>query len=235
MKTVVMHGVDRHAVDATRDERRVRVPLGPGGALSGGRFHRRTALPRDDRQLMGAIARAREGDHDALRYLYVRYADNVYGYVASIVRDDHEAEDVTQQVFLRLMSMLVKYEPRNVPFSSWLLRLAHNAAIDDLRRRRATPVENVRGADEPADGRAHEGLSLFREALGTLPADQRTVVVLRHVVGLTPGEIAQRLGRSENSIHGLHHRGRRALRTELRRLHGGPVTVSRRGRKAPSA
>jgi RNA polymerase sigma-70 factor, ECF subfamily len=233
MKTAVMHGVDRHAVDATRDERR--VPLGPGGALSGGRFHRRTALPRDDRQLMGAIARAREGDHDALRYLYVRYADNVYGYVASIVRDDHEAEDVTQQVFLRLMSMLVKYEPRNVPFSSWLLRLAHNAAIDDLRRRRATPVENVRGPDEPADRRAYEGLSLFREALGTLPADQRTVVVLRHVVGLTPGEIAERLGRSENSIHGLHHRGRRALRTELRRLHGGPVTVSRPGRTAAAS
>jgi RNA polymerase sigma-70 factor (ECF subfamily) len=238
MKTT--HGVDLHAVDATRGEHRAtrdahRVPLGPDSALSGGRFHRRTALPRDDRQLMGAVARAREGDHDALRYLYVRYADNVYGYVASIVRDDHEAEDVTQQVFLKLMSMLGKYEQRAVPFSSWLLRLAHNAAVDDLRRRRATPVENVRGADEPADGRAHEGLSLFREALGTLPADQRTVVVLRHVVGLTPGEIAQRLGRSENSIHGLHHRGRRALRTELRRLHGGPVTLSRRGRKAPSA
>jgi RNA polymerase sigma-70 factor (ECF subfamily) len=225
MKKAATGGVHLHAVDATRDEHL--VPPGPS-ALSGGRFHRRTALPRDERQLIGAVARAREGDHDALRYLYVRYADNVYGYVASIVRDEHEAEDVTQQVFLKLMSVLDKYEPRNVPFSSWLLRLAHNAAVDDLRRRRATPVEDMRGADEPADVRGYEGLSLFREALATLPEDQRTVVVLRHVVGLTPGEIAERLGRSENSIHGLHHRGRRALRTELRRLHCGPVTVSRR-------
>jgi RNA polymerase sigma-70 factor (ECF subfamily) len=227
MKKAATCGVHVHAVDATRDEQR--VPPGPN-ALSGGRFHRRTALARDDRALMDAVARAREGDHDALRYLYARYADNVYGYVASIVRDEHEAEDVTQQVFLKLMSVLDKYEQRGVPFSSWLLRLAHNAAVDDLRRRRATPMEDARGADEPAD----EGLSPLREALATLPEDQRTVVVLRHIVGLTPGEIAQLLGRSENSIHGLHHRGRRALRTELRRLHCAPVTVSRRQRPPES-
>jgi RNA polymerase sigma-70 factor (ECF subfamily) len=226
MKKAATCGVHLHAVEAKRDEQR--VPLGPN-ALPGGRFHRRTALPREDRALRGAVARAREGDHEALRDLYVRYADNVYGYVASIVRDEHEAEDVTQQVFLKLMSVLDRYEQRNVPFSSWLLRVAHNAAVDDLRHRRATPVEDVRGADEPADVRASEGLSLFRQALGTLPTDQRTVVALRHVVGLTAGEIAQRLGRSENSIHGLQRRGRRALRTELRRLHGGPATVSRPG------
>jgi RNA polymerase sigma-70 factor, ECF subfamily len=54
------------------------------------------------------------------------------------------------------------------------------------------------------------------------------VVVLRHVVGLTPGEIAERLGRSENSIHGLHHRGRRALQSQLRQLDCAPATTRRR-------
>jgi RNA polymerase sigma-70 factor (ECF subfamily) len=60
-----------------------------------------------------------------------------------------------------------------------------------------------------------------------LPEDQREVVFLRHVVGLTPGEIADRLGRSESSIHGLHHRGRRALQVQLTRVDSAPFTQGR--------
>jgi RNA polymerase sigma-70 factor, ECF subfamily len=201
-----------------------------GAGVLSGRFRRATRL--DDgpsaRVIAQAVSRAKQGDRDAVRYLYIRYADNVYGYVASIVRDEHEAEDVTQQVFAKLMTVIGKYEQREVPFSSWLLRLAHNAAIDHLRRRLATPVEEVRAADECAEGRESEGVRALGMALATLPEDQRKVVVLRHLVGLSPGEIAEQLGRSENSIHGLHHRGRRALKQELHRLESGPVTMRRR-------
>ena len=86
-----------------------------------------------------AVARAKDGDDDALRFLYLRYADNVYGYVCSIVHDEHEAEDVTQHIFAKLMTALDRYEPRVMPFSSWILRVAHNAAIDHVRARRPTP------------------------------------------------------------------------------------------------
>ena len=68
----------------------------------------------------------------------------------------------------------------------------------------------------------------MRTALATLPDEQRQVVILRHVVGLTPGEIAERMGRSEGSIHGLHHRGRRALQRELERLDSTPFTRATR-------
>ncbi len=170
-----------------------------------------------------AVARAKEGDQDALRFLYVSYSNNVYGYVRSIVRDDHEAEDVTQHVFAKLMTRIVKYDDRGVPFFAWLLRLARNVAIDHLRANRLTPTENVLDPDSSSaiDGDHAEAV---RTALATLPEEQREVVILRHVVGLTPGEIADRLGRSEGSIHGLHHRGRRALQRELTLLGSTPCT-----------
>lgn len=170
-----------------------------------------------------AVARAKEGDRDALQFLYVRYSNNIYGYVRSIVRDDHEAEDVTQHVFAKLITSLVKYDDRGVPFFAWLLRLARNVAIDHLRANRLTPTENVLDPDM-SSGIDLDRAETVRAALATLPDEQRQVVILRHVVGLTPGEIADRMGRSESSIHGLHHRGRRALQKELARLDSTPHT-----------
>ncbi len=179
-----------------------------------------------------AVARAKEGDHDALRYLYVSYSHNVYGYVRSIVRDDHEAEDVTQHVFAKLMTSLVKYDDRGVPFFAWLLRLARNVAIDHLRANRLLPTEEVLDPNAMC-GTDLDHAETVREALATLPDEQRQVVLLRHVVGLTPGEIADRMDRSEGSIHGLHHRGRRALQRELQRLESTPCT--RRTRQLAAA
>jgi RNA polymerase sigma-70 factor (ECF subfamily) len=185
----------------------------------------RTSLdesPEAMRQVRLASARAKEGDRDALRLLYVRYSENVYGYVRSIVRDEKEAEDLTQHVFLKLITAICKYDDRGVPFSAWLLRLARNAALDHLRRRRATPAEEVYGADTHIDEDSQDRARSLRAALDTLPEEQRNVVVMRHVIGLTPLEIADKMGRSESSIHGLHHRGRKALQQELRRLDSAP-------------
>jgi RNA polymerase sigma-70 factor (ECF subfamily) len=176
-------------------------------------------------EVRSAIARAKEGDRDAVRYLYIQYSDNVYGYVRSIVRDDHEAEDLTQHVFAKLMIVIGQYDDRGVPFFGWLLRLARNAALDHLRGRRATPTENIVSSDSRVDD-AHERSSSIRIALATLPNDQRKVVVMRHVAGMSMAEIADRLGRSESSINALHHRGRRALQHQLRELGSAPSTVT---------
>jgi RNA polymerase sigma-70 factor (ECF subfamily) len=197
-----------------------------------GCFRRAGRLTEDEagnRAVAQAVTRAKQGDREALRYLYVHYADHVYGYVASIVRDDYEAEDVTQHLFAKLMTALPKYEPREVPFSAWILRVARNVAVDHMRQRRAIPCEEVRDLEthaEDDDFSRHRSLGL-RDALATLPEDQRQVVVMRHLIGLTPGEIAGRLGRSEPSIHGLHHRGRGALRTALTEMDCGPTIAAR--------
>jgi RNA polymerase sigma-70 factor (ECF subfamily) len=195
-----------------------------------GRFRAKASLDESaaaDRFVAKAVARAKEGDEEAVRFLYLRYVDNVYGYVRSIVRDDFEAEDVTQHVFAKLITVIGKYQRREVPFSAWILRLAHNAAIDHVRARRAVPAAEVFGADERADEGNEDRVRELRGALAALPEEQRDVVVLRHVVGLTPGEIAIKLGRTESSVHGLHHRGRRALQAQLRTLEIDPSTRAR--------
>jgi RNA polymerase sigma-70 factor (ECF subfamily) len=173
-----------------------------------------------------AVERAKNGDREAIRYLYVRYADNIYSYVASLLRNHHEAEDVTQQVFAKLPDSLQRYEDRGAPFLSWLVRLARNAAIDQLRSRRAVPVAEPIITETADDGATRDRREILRAALAVLPEDQREIIVLRHVGGLAPAEIAARLGRSESAVNGLHHRGRRALRAELTRLGVAPVTVA---------
>jgi RNA polymerase sigma-70 factor (ECF subfamily) len=188
--------------------------------------------PETLRRVRLAVARAKEGDDDALRFLYVSYSHNIYGYVRSIVHDEHEAEDITQHVFAKLMTTIVKYDDRGIPFSAWLLRMARNVAIDHLRANRSLPTETVYDPDAMC-GVDLDRPHTLRAALETLPDEQRQVVILRHVVGLTPGEIADRMGRTEGSIHGLHHRGRRALQRELERLESTPLT--RTGRQPVAA
>lgn len=174
-----------------------------------------------------AVARAQQGDREAVGFLYARFADNVHGYVRSIVRDEHEAEDVTQQVFTKLIVVIGKYEQREVPFLAWILRVSRNVALDHIRSRREMPVDEVRPVGMPAENWGTSGqLHELAEALSELPLDQREVLVLRHLAGLSPGEIALRTGRTEGSVHGLHHRGRRTLRADLLRRGLGPTTAA---------
>ena len=199
--------------------------------LEAGRSNHFTRRPRaatsarEEALVARAVAAAQRGDHDAQRFLYLRFADHVYGYVRAIIRDDHEAEDVTQLVFAKLLRVLDRYEPAGVPFSRWLLRLAHNAAVDHLRAVRTVPVAEVRPVEEPDDDDAGERLRSLRLALEAVPDDQRQVLVLHHVAGLSAPEIAERLGRTPSSVHSLHHRGRRTLRAALVELGAGPVTL----------
>jgi RNA polymerase sigma-70 factor (ECF subfamily) len=195
--------------------------------LNDGRFHRRTSFDKDLRpgELAAAIDQAKAGDREAVRYLYLRFAPNVYGYARSLVRDEHEAEDVTQQVFARLMTALARYEDRGVPFSAWILRITHNMAIDHMRRRLVLCDETT-VPEESDDERSREISTALRDALEELPETQRQVVVMRHLGGYSPGEIAGSIGRSQDSVHGLHHRARRALRRRLEHNESAPMVAA---------
>jgi RNA polymerase sigma-70 factor, ECF subfamily len=180
----------------------------------------------NSRLVSRAVGRAQSGDREALGFIYARYADNIYGYAFGIVRNHHQAEDITQHVFAKLVHAIGKYEERDVPFFAWILRVARNVAVDYIRAERLIPVEEVRQTDQGSpwdrllEGRKQE----LRDAFAVLPQSQREVVILRHFGGFSPGEIAKLTGRSEGAIHGLHHRGRRTLAAELASRGAGPAT-----------
>lgn len=193
--------------------------------------------PPGSRLVSQAVRRAQAGDRDAFAFLYARYADDVCGYVGSFVRDRHEAEDITQQVFARLMRVIGKYEERDVPFFAWILRVARNVAVDHLRRNAPIPVAEVRTARPDHSSRSQRERALeLKEALAALAPAQREVLVLRHFLGLSPSEIAERTGKTESSVHGLHHRGRKALASELAGRGAAPMAHNlRKSRSTASA
>lgn len=180
----------------------------------------------DSRLVTAAIARAQEGDMEALHFIYVRYSSDVLRCVKGLVKDHHEAEDITQNVFAKLIGVIHKYEPRGVPFAAWIMRVARNAALDHLRTRRMTPCEEMRLQDSDGGQLGQERRNDLRRALEVLPREQREVLVLRHIVGLSPPEIADVLGKTESSVHGLHHRGRLSLQSALTDLGAAPVVAA---------
>lgn len=200
---------------------------------------RKTALPEADVQVGSAatrgsghslerraIARAKEGDWDAIHFLYVEYFRDIHAYVRSIVRDHHAAEDIAQNIFIKLRTAIRKYEDREIAFAAWLFRVARNASLDYVRAHRQIPVEEVRVCDD-----SNQQLDLHRrealiDGMSRLPCGQQEVLMLRHIGGFTPGEIATKLGRTESSVHGLHHRGRAALQRYLREAGATPTSRS---------
>ncbi len=174
-----------------------------------------------------AVAAAQEGSSEAIHFLYVRYAPEVLRCIRRLVGDEYEAEDITQNVFIKLMSVIGQYEPRgDVPFSAWILRVARNAAFDHMRGHRSTPYDELPISDDERGRISHERGRDLRQALAALPPEQRDVLILRHVLGLSPVEIASMLGKTESSVHGLHHRGRVTLQATLVDLGAAPVVAA---------
>ncbi len=150
----------------------------------------------DDEALAGRVA-AR--DAGALEVLYRRYGAACYGLARRLVADPHLAEDVVQEVFVALWRG-AGYQPGRGSLSTWLLSVTHHRAVDAIRReenhrkRRApqTVLDDLAVGDGGPDEVAWEGMRRTgaRDALRTLPADQRELVVLAYYGGYTQREIA---------------------------------------------
>lgn len=171
--------------------------------------------PLDDVVLMERIA---GGDPGAYRELVQRHLRGVHVFVYRMLGNRAEAEEVCQESFLRLWKQASTYVPRAKP-STWLYRIAHNLAIDQLRRRRRDVGE---GVDElPASGRPSLHLhdkqvaEAVQRALEALPERQRAAISLVHYQGMSNAEAAEVLGVKLRALESLLARGRRLLRELL--------------------
>ena len=175
----------------------------------------RAARPLSDRAVVQA---AQDGSLDAMEELFRRYWSGAHRAAWLVVHDAALAEDVAQEAFLSAVRSLHRFDRRR-PFGPWLHRIVVNRAIDHARARevrREVPAEAV---GEPAAGPpASPALSSgdVLGALAALPPEQRAVIVLRHLLGYTPGEIARLLELPRGTVNSRLRRGLDALAGPLR-------------------
>ena len=176
--------------------------------------------------------KARSGDRRALEQLYERHRSRLFGFLIKIMAGKPLADDVFQEVWVKVLQGIGSYEVRVGTFRGWLMRIASNAAIDRLRREalRAGPELDAPVGDtgqsavdllpsaQPGPDRQGASSMLRAElgkALGGLSVQQRAAVLLRHQQGLNYGELAGALGVPEGTAKTLVHRGVLRLRESL--------------------
>ena len=165
------------------------------------------------------MSAAQAGDRDALDALLRRHHDRLHALARRLTGNEADALDATQEALIAIARGIRKFDGR-AAFTTWAYRVATNACLDELRRRRRRPEPGLPegSAEVPAAGDAVEGLTTrldLDQALQSLPADYRAAVVLRDVCGLSYDEIAQTLRIPPGTVRSRIARGRSALLPQL--------------------
>lgn len=177
----------------------------------------------DDRHVDRLVRRAVRGDAEAFGRIYDLYVDRVYAFVRARVGHPHDAEDITETVFLKAFTAITSYDRRGLPFGAWLFRIARNAAVDHLRRagRMPEPVEDVELHTEPSPVMVDELVAArvdaqkVRALVERLTEDQAAVVVCRFFWDMDIRQTAQALDRTPGAVKALQHRAMSALAAML--------------------
>lgn len=167
------------------------------------------------------VKQAIEGNEEAFAQLYEGHFDKIYRYVYFKVGNRMEAEDLTQEVFLRALGAISSYKWRQLPFSSWLFRIAHNRVIDYFRKQKKARLTRLDERTLDTEDNPMVIAEQFLErtqlmaALEKLSPAQREVISLRFIAELPITEVARTLGKSEGTVKALQYSGIVALRKIL--------------------
>lgn len=183
--------------------------------------------PLDDRTV---VARILAGERDLFGSLVARYEKRIVNYVYRVTHRWEEAHDLSQEIFTKVYLALDRYDPK-FQFSTWIFRIAQNAAIDALRKKSIPEVSLTRTAEAEADGKEWEfadpGVSPYRDlknkrlaaaidvAVAKLPPDYRELIQLRHFGELSYDEIATLTALPLGTVKNKLFRARNLLKDEL--------------------
>jgi len=175
----------------------------------------------------------KEGDQRAFRMLFDKYKRQVINFCFRYCGHQAVAEELAQETFLRVYKAAARYRPE-ARFSTWLFKIAANVCLNEIRKpdyrarlesidqtpdedHAANPVSAMDAEQSMPDAllEAHQNQALIRQAIGRLPQEQRTALLLRATEGFSYGEIGQQINRSENHVKTLIYRGRLRLKKLL--------------------
>lgn len=189
-----------------------------GGAAAGQAPQQGDGNPPEEAAVGDLVRRAAERDVRAFGQLYDYFLERLYRYVYYRVGNPVEAEDLVEEIFLKVWEGLPGYRARGVPFAAWLFRLARNHLVDHSRtKREAGPLpETIAATDDPLDVVMRRvDAEAVRAVLGRLTEEQREVIALRFVEGLSTREIAATVGRQEGAVRALQMRALHSLRRAI--------------------
>ena len=179
----------------------------------------RSGKPQDEDSL---ILRAQKKEAEAFALLYEKYFDKIYRYVFLRIRNQVEAEDLTQQVFLKVLQSISAYRIKGVPFSAWIYRIAHNLVVDFQRRQNKKSTVDIEGLPLPHQGEDPQSLmerevdmEQLKQAMQKLTPAQQEVLSLRFSGELSISQCAAIMDRSEGAVKALQHSAVQALRKVL--------------------
>jgi RNA polymerase sigma-70 factor (ECF subfamily) len=168
------------------------------------------------------VEQAQTGDRRALEELYLLHFDRIYSYLHISVGNRHDAEDLTNQTFVKMLESIGRFEWRKVPISAWLFRIAHNLAMDHFRAsRRLQPEGELPEPEHAAEHSAEEeafqaiGRRSMLAMIENLSHDQQQVLTLKFVFNFGNSEVATILGKTEGAIKSLQHRALATLHRQL--------------------
>ncbi|MDP2731003.1 MAG: sigma-70 family RNA polymerase sigma factor, partial [Dehalococcoidales bacterium] len=158
------------------------------------------------------VSRAQNGDNGAFTLLYQEYVQPIYRYIYVRVGQAEQAEDLTQDVFLKALDNIGRYRDKGQPFASWLFRIAHNLVIDHYRqvkKNKYIPLtETITVIDDNnlvATLEHDMEISEIKQAIEKLPTQQREVISLRFGSDLSVTETALAIGKTEGTVKKLQH------------------------------